>query len=262
MARKTTPMNWAQTRQRGLLYACMAVASMLIVLGGLSVPLLKSLYVAGTTKHLFQPMFIGLANLAVAAIATVWWVPGIPFWWAHASLPNTEQLTDPSNIYWVAWLGVAFIGGMFRNLSRHNFQTMRNAKQLAHEERLKQGRLGPQKAVPPQNIVNVNARDIRESVIGTGSGANVALNSTRNNLPDIAELVSRMYIHRSELTLTPSQLMQFEAQLRGIQEQLRAQIPNHSRLHEAILSIRHIAEAGAAQRHLTAYSVASVGIRL
>jgi hypothetical protein len=42
-------------------------------------------------------------------------------------------------------------------------------------------------------------------------GANVALNSTRNNLPDIAELVSRMYIHRSELTLTPSQLMQFEA---------------------------------------------------
>jgi hypothetical protein len=141
MARKTTPKNWAQTRRRGLLYACMAVASMFIVLGGLSVPLLKSLYVAGTTKHLFQPMFIGLANLAVAAITAVWWIPGIPLWWAHASLPNTEQLTDPSNMYWVAWLGVAFIGCMFRNLSRHNFQTMRNAKQLAHEERLKQGRL-------------------------------------------------------------------------------------------------------------------------
>ena len=103
---------------------------------------------AGTTKHLFQPMFIGLANLAVAAITAVWWIPGIPLWWAHASLPNTEQLTDPSNMYWVAWLGVAFIGCMFRNLSRHNFQTMRNAKQLAHEERLKQGRLGPRKQCP------------------------------------------------------------------------------------------------------------------
>jgi hypothetical protein len=100
--------------------------------------------------------------------------------------------------------------------------------------------------VPPQHIVNVNARDIRQSVIGTGSGANVALNSIRNNLPDIAELVSRMYTHRSELTLTPSQLMQFEAQLKDIQEQLRAQTPNHSRLHESMLSIRHIVEAGAA----------------
>jgi hypothetical protein len=146
-------------------------------------------------------------------------------------------------LYWVAWFGVAFIGARFLNSSRHNFQTMRNGKQLAHEERLKQTRLGPPKTVPPQHIVNVNARDIRESVIGSGSGANVAINSTRNNLPDIEELVSRMYTHLSALTLTPSQLTQFETQLRAIQEQLVARTPNHSRVRELLRHVQHMAEA-------------------
>ena len=244
MARKTTPMDWAQTRQRVLLYACVGVASAVVVLVGFSIPLLKSLYVGGTTKHLFQPMFIGLANLAATAIGTVWWISGVPFWWAHASLPNTEQLTDPSNIYWVTLLVIGFVGRRFLNSSRHNFQTLRNGKQRAHEEHLKQARLGPPKTLPPQHIVTVNARDIHESVIGNGSGANIALNSAHNNFPDIAALVNRIHTHRSELTLTPSQFIQFEAQLTAIQEQLRAQVPNRPLLHKSLHALQHLVELG------------------
>lgn len=241
MVRTGIPMGWAQTRQRGILYACMSGAATAVVLVGFLVPLLKSLYVAGNTKHMFQPMFIGLANLAATAIGTVWWVPGMPDWWAHAALPNTQQLADPSNRYWVAWLGVAFIGGMFWRLSRRNFQTMRIAKQLAHEEHLKQGRLGPQKAVPPQSFVTVNARDIHESAIGISGEANVSMHSAHNNLAEIAELVRLMYAHLDELT--PSQLMQVEGHLRVAREQLVARTPNHPLLRS---SIQHIVEIGTA----------------
>src|SRR5262245_2920235 len=241
MARIVTLMNWAQTRQRGILYACMSGAAAAVVLVGFLVPLLKSLYVAGNPKHMFQPMFIGLANLAATVIGAVWWVPGIPVWWAHASLPSTEQLTDPSNRYWVAWLGVAFIGAMFRRLSRRTFQTMRNAKQLAHEEHLKPGRLGPQKAVPPQHVVNVNARDIHESVIGNGSGANVAITSTHNdlNLPAVREFVNGMLTHIAELHLPASEHMQLRAQLSAIQREATSRTPNRPRLQNALHQLGH-----------------------
>jgi hypothetical protein len=187
MARQTIPMDWTQTRQKCFRNVCIGLALGVVVLVGLSVPVLKHLYIAGTTKHIFQPMFIGPANLAAAAIGTVWWIPGVPFWWAHASLPNTEYPTDPSNLYWVAWLGVALIGGSFLRASRHNFQTMRNADQLAHEEHLKQTRLGPPKPVPPQhtNIMNVTARDIHAPITGVVSGNNVKISSTYNDLPSI-----------------------------------------------------------------------------
>ena len=241
-------MNWAQTRQRCFRNICIGVALGVVVLIGFSVPLLKSFYVAGTTKHILQPMFIGPAKLAVAAIGTVWDVPGIPFWWAHASWPNTEHPTDPSNIYWMALFGVAFIGGSFLRSFRHNFQTMRNAKQLAHEERLKEARLGPPKVVPPQhtNIMNVTARDINAPVVGAGGKANIRINYTYNDLAEIRTLVNDMYTHRPELDLLPQQSAQFDAQLQAIREELRAHTPNHSRLHGALLSLRHIAEAGTA----------------
>ena len=194
MARKATPMNWAQTRQRCFRNICIGVALGVVVLIGLSIPLLKSLYVAGTTKHTFQPMFIGPAKLAATAIGTVWEVPGVSFWWTYTSLPNTQHPTDPSNLYWVAWFGVAFIGGRVLNSLRQDFQTMRNAKQLAHEENLKQARLGPPKAVPPQNtnIMNVTARDINAPVVGAGGKANIRINYTYNDLAEIRTLVNDM----------------------------------------------------------------------
>ena len=166
---------------------------------------------------------------------------GIPDWWAHASLPNTQQLADPSNRYWVAWLGAAFIGGVFRHLSRRNFQTMRNAKQLAHEEHLKQARLGPTKGVPPQHIVNVNARDIHESAIENGSGANVAITSTHNDLdlPVVREFVNEMLTGIGKLPLPTSEHMQLRAQLSAIQREAASRTPNHPRLQNALHKLGH-----------------------
>jgi hypothetical protein len=245
MARTTASLNWGPTRWR--FFRNIFIGGMLgaVVLAGLSVPLLKFLYVAGTTKHIFQPMFIGPANLAATAIGTVWELPGIPFWWAHASLPNTEYPTDPANIYWVALVGVALIGGSFLRVSGRNFRTMRNADQQAHEENLKQARLGYPKAVPPQhtNIMHVTARDINAPVVGAGSRANIRINYTYNDLAKIRTLVNDMHTHRQELDLTPQQSVQLNALLRAVREELRSQTPNRTRLHESLLSLRHIVEA-------------------
>jgi hypothetical protein len=156
--------------------------------------------------------------------------------------------TLPTPRTFIGWLGVAFIGHRLLQSSRHKSQTMRNANQLAHEEHLKQARLGPPKAAHPQhtNIMNVTARDVHAPIIGASSKANITIGPTYNNLPAIKALINDIYARREELVLAPSQRVQFEAQFNAIQEQLRAQAPNHSRLHESLLSIRHIAEAGAA----------------
>ena len=254
MARKATPMTWAQTRQRCFRNICIGVALGVVVLIGLSVPLLKSFYVAGTTKHILQPMFIGPAKLAVAAIGAVWDVPGIPFWWAHASWPNTEHPTDPSNIYWMALFGVAFIGCSFLRSSRHNFQTMRNAKQLAHEERLKEARLGPLKAVPPQHNLTVTAGTITGSAIGVSDGASVELNFTHHNLniPAVKELANQTLAHIQELSLPAQQRIQLWTQLSTIQRECASPAPNHTVLREASGKVIGILEhvGGAAVAHM------------
>jgi hypothetical protein len=125
---------------------------------------------------------------------------------------------------------------------------MRNAKQLAHEENLKQARLGSPKPVPPHhtNIMNVMARDINAPVVGAGSRANIRINYTYNDLAEIRTRVNDIHTHRQELDLTPQQSVQLDALLRAIREELRAQAPNHSRLHESLLSLRHIVEAATA----------------
>jgi len=123
---------------------------------------------------------------------------------------------------------------------------MWNADQRAQEDHLIYERLGyPQ----PPNIVNVTARDIHESAIGISGGANVAMNSARNNLAEIAALVRDMYTllsEPSELALTPVQLKQVEAHLRTAQEQLVARTPNHPLLRKSLSSIQHIVEIGTA----------------
>jgi hypothetical protein len=122
---------------------------------------------------------------------------------------------------------------------------MRNSKQLAHEEHLKQTRLGPPRPVPQQhtNIMNVTARDINAPVVGAGSRANIRINYTYNDLAEIRTRVNDIHTHRQELDLTPQQSVQFNALLRAVREELRAHTPNHTRLHESLLSLRHIVEA-------------------
>jgi hypothetical protein len=69
---------------------------------------------------------------------------------------------------------------------------------------------------------------------------------TTNDLTKINELVSDMLTHWTELPFTTQQRTEIEAQLKTIQDQLTAQTPNHSRLREALHTVRHILEAGVA----------------
>ena len=102
--------------------------------------------------------------------------------------------------------------------------------------------------MPPQHTnitTNVTARDIIDSVVGGGNRANIR-HYTANDLAEIRTLVSAMDSHRRDLVLTLQKSVQFDAHLKAVREELRAHAPNHSRLYGLLLSLRHIAEAGAA----------------
>ena len=94
--------------------------------------------------------------------------------------------------------------------------------------------------------INIHGSTIHGPVIGDVSGENAEVNYTHNDLDTIKALVSDMLTHYAELSLTALQRTEIEAQLRAIQEQLAAQSPNHSRLREALHTVRHILEAGVA----------------
>jgi hypothetical protein len=240
-------MNWAQTKRRCLRNRGIGLALAGVVLVGCLIPLLKHFYVAASTKHLFSPMFFGLGNFAVTVIREVWWVPGIQVLWQHVSLPNFDRPTDPSNMYWLVLLGLTFIGGRLMQSSRTDSQTMRSSSQQAQEYQLRQEVLGyPQDASSQSASIVVTGGTVYGHLIGGISGPNAEVNYTYNDLTEIRTLVNAMHTYRRELDLTPQQCVQFESQLRAIREQLRAQTPNHSRLHESLLSLRHMAEAGAA----------------
>jgi hypothetical protein len=239
MARIAVPMTWAELKRGRLRDCCVGYTFLAISFGVFLVGVLKAFYEAGSNDPLSLPMFVNLGNLAVAAIRPVWWVPVIPPLW---------QL-NPFSV-WVVAIALSGPGWLYVYQGRKKAQTMRDADQQAQEDHLIHERLGyPQ----PSNIVNVTAQgDIRESVIGTGSGANVAINSAHNSLPlpEIAELVSLMYTHFSELAskakLTPAQLRKVEAHLRTAHEQLEARTPNHPLLRMSLSSIQHIVEIGTA----------------
>lgn len=101
----------------------------------------------------------------------------------------------------------------------------------------------------PQSIqINVSGGTIHGNIVGDVSGANAEVNYAYNekDLATIKAFVIEMLIHQAELHLTAPQRAQFERQMNAIQEQLAAQTPNHSLLREALHTLRHILEAGAA----------------
>jgi hypothetical protein len=235
--RTTIPMNWADLKRSRFRHRCIGLAFGIAALGVCFIGVLRFFYDLGSDRLFSQFFFqLGLPQLAHAIISKLWHLPGIQSLWE----------LDFRYGYMLA-LGLFCIGGLFWQLAKKKSQTMRNVNQQANEERLKQERLGfPQNAYSRDVKINVHGGTIHGNVIGDISGANPQVNYTLSDLSAIRASVRKMHTHRKELSLTPHQLIQLEAQLKSIQEQLAALTPNHSRLHELLHSTRHIAEAGGA----------------
>jgi hypothetical protein len=232
-------MNLAQTRQRRGLYVFL---SLVFIFAGVVGSLM------GLLKHLY-----GLewrATQIATGVAAIWWVPGIPWLWQHASLGVPGHPNAAWSVYLYVCFGLIAVGGGFRFFAGHLSHYIRQSAQDARVERLKRERLGDTHP-PGSRIMTATGGTFHGSFIGDVTGGHAQINYTSSNdLAAISPLVNETLSRVRELPLTPFQRVQFKTQLDAIQKECTSPAPNYTLLRKALgevgHTVRHLAEAGTA----------------
>jgi hypothetical protein len=192
---------------------------------------------------------VGAAQIATWVTA-IWWVPGIPWLWQHASLVGAGHPNAAWSVYVYVCFGLMLIGTGFRVLAGRLSHYIRQSDQEARVERLKRERLGDTQP-PGSRVTNVMGGTFQGFVIGDVTGGHAQINYTSSNdLAAIRALVNNILTHMGELPFTPLQRVQFKTQLDAIRQECTSPTPNHTLLRKALgevgHTLRHLAEAGTA----------------
>src|SRR5262249_26767101 len=116
--------NLAETRKRRRLYVLLTLVFILAGLVGTIVGFLKLLHGMGIAQGPIAKLF-----------HAIWWVPGIPWLWEHASLISPGM---PGNwsLYSYVCIGLVFIGVVFRLLAGSKHYDITQSNREARVERL------------------------------------------------------------------------------------------------------------------------------
>jgi len=231
-------MNLAETRKRRRLYVLLTLMFILVGLVGTIVGFLKLLHGMGIAQGPIAKLF-----------HAIWWVPGIPWLWEHASLISPGM---PGNwsLYSYVCIGLVFIGVVFRLLAGSKHYDITQSNREARVERLKRERLGDTHP-PGSRITTVTGGTFHGSFIGDVTGGHAQINYTfTNDLEGLSALVTKTLTSLREFPLTPSQRVQFKTELETIRQECTVHTPNHIVLRRALgqvgYTVRHLAEAGTA----------------